>query len=181
MRARGACKPVISTPALADVNPVNAAAMPVRHCLPIVLLLCAACTSTPQAIPERDAEAKRFEPVTRDAVVYIYRPGIVLAGPETTLWVDNRLVGSSLPGTFFRVIVLPGRNLIDTSPPDIGRLEVATQGNDVTFVEMRTEGGPDGTPSSRFRVMPPEEAKAAIVRCCSMLETWRHDQPRLLW
>lgn len=147
----------------------------------IAIALCAGCASTPQASPERDAEAKRFEPVTREAVIYIYRPGYTLIGPETTLWVDNRLVGSSLPGTYFRVIALPGRNLIDTSPPDTGRLEITTRGNDVTFIEMRTEGGQDGAPTSRFRVVPPEEARAAIAKCCWRLETWRHNQPRLLW
>jgi hypothetical protein len=119
--------------------------------------------------------------VTREAVIYIYRPGTVLSGPETTLWVDNRLVGSSLPGTYFRVIALPGRNVIDTSPPDTGRIQITTQGNDVTFVEMRAEGGPNGAPVSRFRVVPPEEAQAAITACCHRLETWRYNQPRLLW
>ena len=155
--------------------------MRARRCLSILMLVCAGCSSTPEATRERDAEAKRFEPVTREAVVYVYRPGIVLSGPETTLWIDNRLVGSSLPGTFFRVIALPGSNLIDTSPPDTGRIRITTQGNDVTFVELRTEGGPDGVPVSLFRVMPPEEAQAAIAACCRMLETWRYNQPRLLW
>ena len=145
------------------------------------IALIAACATTPQATPERMAEALRFEPVTREAVIFIYRPGIALMGPETTLWVDSRLVGSSLPGTFFRVIALPGRNVIDTSPPDTGRIEVTTQGNDVTFVEMITEGGRNNSPNTRFRVMPPEKAKAAIASCCWMLETWRYNQPRLLW
>ncbi len=145
------------------------------------LALCTACATTPQASLERDAEAKRFEPVTREAVIYIYRPGPALSGPETTLWVDNRLVGSSLPGTYFRVIALPGRNVIDTSPPDTGRIEINTLGNDVTFVEMRTVAVPEGSPSTTFRLMPPEEAKAAIVECCWRLETWRYNQPRILW
>jgi hypothetical protein len=85
-------------------------------------LLCTACATTPEATHERDAEAKEFEPVTRDAVIYVYRPGSTLGSPETTLWTDRRLVGSSLPGTFFRVLVWPGRNVIDTSPPDTGRI-----------------------------------------------------------
>ena len=143
--------------------------------------LCAACASTPQATPEPEAEAKRFEPVTREAVIYIYRPGVALSGPETTLWVDNRLVGASLPGTFFRVIALPGRNVIDTSPPDSGRIAITTRGNDVTYVEMITEGGFTDSPKTRFRVVPDEQAKATIARCCWMLETWRHNQPRLVW
>ena len=155
--------------------------MRARRCLSILMLVCAGCAATPEATRERDAEAKRFEPVTREAVIYVYRPEAVLSGPETTLWVDNRLVGGSLPGTFFRVIALPGRNVIDTSPPDTGRIHITTQGNDVTFVEMRTEGGRDGAPSSRFRVMPPAAAQAAIAACCHMLETWRYNQPRLHW
>lgn len=155
--------------------------MPLRSLLVLCALgLCTACASTPFASLDRDAEAKRFEPVTREAVIYIYRPGAALSGPETTLWVDNRLVGSSLPGTYFRVIALPGRNVIDTSPPDTGRIEVTTQGNDVTFVEMRTIG-PGGSPSSRFRRMQPETATAAITECCRRLETWRHNQRRFLW
>ncbi|MPZ44113.1 MAG: hypothetical protein GEV05_12035 [Betaproteobacteria bacterium] len=145
------------------------------------IALVAACASTPQATPERTAEARRFEPVTREAVIYIYRSGVALSGPETTLWVDNRLVGASLPGTFFRVIALPGRNVIDTSPPDTGRIEITTQGNDVTYVEMITEGGRNNPPNTRFRLMQPDDAKAAIAYCCWMLETWRYNQPRLLW
>jgi len=147
----------------------------------IAALLSAACASTPEATPARDAEAKEFEPVTRDAVIYVYRPGPALSGPETTLWVDRRLVGASLPGTYFRVIVLPGRSLIDTSPPDTGRIELGTAGNDVTFVEMRTLGAPDGTPQTHFRIVPPETARAAIRACCTRLEVWRPDQPRILF
>jgi hypothetical protein len=145
------------------------------------ILLCGACASTPQATPERDAEAKEFEPVTRDAVIYVYRPGSALGSPETTLWIDRRLVGASLPGTYFRVIVLPGRNVIDTSPPDTGGMEIDTRGNDVTFVEMRTLGGSDGAPTTYFQVVPLSEGRAAVRACCIRLEVWRYDQPRLLF
>ena len=156
--------------------------MRLRDTIPLVAgILCTACASTPEATFDRDAEAKEFEPVTRDAVIYVYRPGSTLGGPETTLWTDRRLVGSSLPGTFFRVIVLPGRNVIDTSPPDTGYIEVGTRGNDVTFVEMRTLGGPEGSPTSHFRIVPAEEGKAAIRACCNRLEVWRYDQPKLLF
>jgi hypothetical protein len=142
-------------------------------------LFCVACVVTPEAPPARDAEAKRFEPVTRDSVIYIYRADIGEA--TTTLIANDRLVGLSLPGTFFRIIVLAGRTVLETMVPDPGRIEIETRGNDVVFVEMRTSGGSDGPPSSRFRRMPPEVAKAAILDCCSMLETWRVDQPRLMW
>lgn len=145
----------------------------------LVVLLLTACASTPEANPVRDAEAKRFEAVTRDSVIYVYRPDGGTGAAETTLWADGRLVGVSLPRTFFRVIVLPGRTLLDTSGPDNGRIEVTTQGYDVTYVEMRTFD--DQSPTSRFRVVPAEEAQAAILNCCTMLEVWRPGQPRLFW
>lgn len=145
-----------------------------------VLVLClSACASTPEADPVRDAEAKRFEPVTRDAVIYIYRPDRGSGAAQTTLWADGRLVGVSLPETFFRFIALPGKTLLHTSGPDNGRIEVNTRGNDVTYVEMRTDD--DQSPMSRFRVVTADEARAAIRRCCTMLEVWRPGQPRLVW
>lgn len=146
----------------------------------LVLLLCAACGSTPEASRERDAQAKRFEPVTRDAVIYVYRPDLVGTSPETTLWVDGRLAGTSLPSTFFRVLVFPGHNRIETSPPDSGRIVVETLGNEVTFVEMRTEGTM-GAPTSFFRQVPAEAGQKTILACCRMLEGWHFNQPRLLW
>ena len=143
-------------------------------------LFCVACVITPEAPPERDAEAKRFEPVTRDSVIYVYRADMT-GNANTTVLANDRLIGLSLPGTFFRIIVLPGRTVLEAVVPDPGRIEIETRGNDVVFVEMRTSGGSDGPPSSRFRRMPPEAAKAAILECCSMLETWRVNQPRLMW
>lgn len=145
----------------------------------LALLLLAACASTPEADPVRDAEAKRFEAVTRDAVIYVYRPDGGTGAAETTLWADGRLVGVSLPLTFFRVIVLPGKTLLHTSGPDNGRIEIATRGNDVTYVEMQTFD--DQSPMTRFRVVSAEDAQAAIRKCCTMLETWRPGQPRLFW
>jgi hypothetical protein len=146
-----------------------------------MLALISACASTPEATSERDAAAKLFEPVTRDAVLYVYRPDFGTTAGITTLTANGRLVGDSLPGTYFRIIVLPGRTRLDTLPPDSGKIEVETRGNDVVFVEMRTGGGPDGAPSTNFRRLPPEVAKPAILDCCTMLETWRKGQSRILW
>ena len=151
------------------------------HNVLFAALLCVACVVTPEAPPARDAEAKRFEPVTRDSVIYVYRADVGGDHPTTTLIANDRIVGLSLPDTFFRIIVFPGRTVLETVVPDPGRIEIETRGNDVVFVEMRTSGGPDGPPRSRFRRMPPEVAKAFILDCCSMLETWRPNQPRLLW
>jgi hypothetical protein len=145
-----------------------------------ILLLCAACASTPEADPERDAEAKRFEAVTRDSVIYVYRPDRMMASADTTLWANGRLIGTSVPLTFFRIIVFPGHTVLHTGGPDNGRIEVTTRGNDVTYVEMRSFDRQ--SPNTQFRIVPADEAQAAIQACCTMLEVWRPGQPRvLLW
>lgn len=145
----------------------------------IALLCLSACATTPEAPPERDAEAKRFEAVTRDAVVYVYRPDRGTGAAEATLWANGRLVGVSLPLGFFRTVVLPGRTVLHVSGTDSGRIELNTLGNDVTYVEMQTFN--DESPVTRFRIVPAEAAQAAIRACCTMLETWRPGQPRLVW
>lgn len=150
-----------------------------RSLVAAALLVLGACASTPEATPERNEEAKRFEAVTRDAVVYIYRPDRGSGAAEATLWANGRLVGASLPLTFFRALVLPGRTVLHTSGPDNGRIEFDTRGNDVTYVEMQTFN--EQSPVTRFRLVPAEEAQAAIRACCTLLEVWRPGQPRLFW
>jgi len=150
-----------------------------RTLIAAVVLLLNACAATPEATRERDEEAKRFEPVTRDSVVYVYRPDRGTGAAEATLWANGRLVGISLPLTFFRAIVLPGRTVLHTSGSDNGRIEFETRGNDVTYVEMQTFN--DQSPVSSFKVMPAEEAQSAIRSCCTMLEVWRPGQPRIFW
>ena len=152
----------------------------VAFCL-CAALLGGACTSTPESTRERDAWAKEFEPVTRDSVIYVYRPDFSGTMAVTDLSVDNRLVGSSLPGTYFRIPVLPGRHLLEVFAAHGEPIEVVTHGNDVIFVELQNYSSVDGTPNMRFRIVSAERAKPAIIACCSRLETIRHDQPRLLW
>ena len=147
----------------------------------IALALCAACASTPEATRDRDAWAKHFEPVTRDSVIYVYRPDPLGTIAVTELFIDERLVGSSLPGTYFRIPVLPGRHVLETFAGHGGSIEVETRGNDVVFVELPNYSSVDGTPNMRFRQVSPEAGKQAILVCCSRLETWRPGQPRLLW
>ena len=144
-------------------------------------LLCWACTSTPEATPERDRWAKEFEPVVRDSVIYVYRPDPPGTMAVTDLFVNQRLVGSSLPGTYFRIPVLPGRNRLETFAAHGEPIDIVTRGNDVVFVELQNHSAQEGTPNMRFRIVPPERGKAAIRACCSRLETWRQDQPRLLF
>lgn len=179
-KAKLARNPEASMPATDRILNAIAKIRPTRGALVLTAVLLGACASTPEADRERDLEAKRFEPVTRDAVVYVYRPDMGNTAADTTLWANGRLVGTSIPRTFFRIIVLPGRTHFHASGSDSGTIEVMAGGNEVTYVEMQTLN-PD-SPSSHFRVVSAEHAQAAIRACCTMLEVWRPGQPRLwLW
>jgi hypothetical protein len=145
----------------------------------VLLALLAGCASTPQASLGTDADAKRFDSAPNAAIIYIYRP-IGAGQGVSTIWLDGRLVGDSLPQSFFRVAARPGHNRITTAGNDPGRLEFDTRADEVYFVEARVEGESHSESISSFRLVTPESGKTAIVGCCRMLEAWRPGQPRLL-
>jgi hypothetical protein len=142
-----------------------------------VLALVAGCASTPEASLSSDADAKRFDPAMNAAVIYIYRP--YADRGVSTLWVDGRLVGESLPKSYFRVAVRPGRTRLTTSGADSGRLEVTTRADGVYFVEAQVAGLTQSEAMTSFRSVNPETGKTAIAECCRLLEAWRPGQNRL--
>ncbi len=148
-----------------------------RLTLALLLAFLGGCASTPEAPPATDAEAKRFESAPRAAIIYLYRADNP-SSAISTLWVDDRIVGQSLPATYFRVAVRPGRNRIAAFAPDQGRLEIDTREGGVFFVAMRVGGTLETPGNTLFRSIAPETGKAEILRCCTMLETWRPGQWR---
>ena len=146
----------------------------------LLLALFGGCASTPEAPPASDAEAKRFESAPRAAIIYLYRADSPGRG-ISTIWVDNRPVGQTLPATYFRVAVRPGLNRITAVAGDQGRLEIATRGGGVYFVAVHVDGDGESSPNTLFRIASPAVGKAEILRCCTMLETWSPGQWRLLF
>lgn len=144
----------------------------------VLLAFLGGCASTPEAPASSDAEAKRFESAVNAAIIYLYRPSAPGGRGASTIWIDGRLIGETLPTTFFRVAVRPGRNLITASGGDSGRLEMNTRADGVYFVEMQVFGESESESSTVFRGVTPEVGKAAIQRCCMLLETWRPGQSR---
>jgi hypothetical protein len=137
------------------------------------------CASTPEASPGDDADAKRFESAPGAAFIYLYREDAQSSG-IATIWIDDRLVGQTVPMTYFRVAVRPGHNRISASGADMGRLEIDTRAGDVYFVAMQVAGEMEGSSATVFRSVTPEAGKAGILRCCTLLETWRPGQQRLM-
>jgi hypothetical protein len=128
------------------------------------------CTSTPQATPERDAEAKRFMARLDAATIYVYRDDFAvddLDMQDTTLYVDGRLIGGTLPKS--------GEHLLHGFGYDQGSLKVDTRSGEIYFVSLQVTGG-----TSRFTLVKPETGKRDILRCCALMENWAPDQRPLL-
>lgn len=133
----------------------------------------AGCASTPQASAERDAEAKRFGSAPATAAVYIYRNDT--ADEDSVLWIDGRLIGSTLRGSYFRVHLQPGRHVLSGMAADNGRLALETRPGAVYFVSLKVVGG-----RSNFQLVPGETGKKVVANCCSLLENWAPGQRPLL-
>src|SRR5690606_10839954 len=139
-------------------------------------LALAGCTSVPQASPAHDAEAKRYLTHPQHATLYVYRNDFTDATRETSvLYVDRRIIGSTLSGGYFRVDVLPGKRVLHGDGPDLGRIVVEAKAADIAFVALNVAGG-----VSHFARVEPEAAKREIARCCALLQNWTPGQRPLL-
>ena len=145
-----------------------------RIALLVSILALAGCVSTPEATPERDAEAKRFMARPDAATIYVYRDDFASAEPgtdDTVLYVDDRLIGAVLPKTFFRFDVRAGERLLHGYAFDQGSLKVDTRSGELTFVSLQTTAG-----TSRFTLVKPDAGKRDILRCCTLMENWAPGQ-----
>jgi hypothetical protein len=141
-----------------------------------LLLALGGCASTPQATPARDAEAKRFLSHPGFAAIYIYRPDfLTLEMDDSFLYVDDRLIGATLPGTFFRIDVLPGTYEVHSSAAGTTTLKVDARVGELYFVQLNVFSG-----SSRLALVDAEKAKGALLKCCALMENWAPAQRPLL-
>ena len=145
-----------------------------RWVLIIALVICAAgCASTPQANLERDQAAKEFPSHPATAALYVFRPDG--GGDDTVLWIDNRLIGATLPRAYFVVHIEPGRHVLNGLAADNGRMVIETRPGEVVFVALRVVSG-----QSLFERVSPELGRNTLLNCCALLENWTPGQRPLL-
>ncbi|MEO7505601.1 MAG: DUF2846 domain-containing protein [Pyrinomonadaceae bacterium] len=144
-----------------------------RYLLWLVLL--AGCASTPQATGERDTEAKQFSRDPGSSTLYVYRPDFDSPDSDTVLWIDGRLIGATLPKTYFRVHLKPGKHTLTGMGYDHGRLTIETRPGEVYFVSMHVVSG-----HTSYWQIPSEIGKQAVNRCCALMENWAPGQRPLL-
>lgn len=155
--------------------------LPVRAWLALAaaMLALAGCASVPEATSEHDAEAKRFVAPPGTSTIYVYRddfPVFDMSMQESVLYVDETIIGATLPKTFFRFNVQPGEHALHGFAHDQGSLKIATRPGEIYFVKLDVVNG-----SSRFTPVSPETGKRDIVRCCTLLENWSPGQRPFLF
>lgn len=146
-----------------------------RHVLLAALALLAGCASTPQASRERDAEAKEFITHPATAAIYVYRSALDRLGQDSVLYVDQRIIGATLPGGYFRIDVNPGRRRLHGIGHDQGRLDIEVRPGEIYFVALSVTDG-----NSHFAVRQPVQGRAELLQCCVLLENWAPGQRPLL-
>jgi len=144
--------------------------------LAAVVLALGGCASTSQATPERDAEAKRFVPVSGAATIYLYRPDFpTFDQNDPAVYADGRLIGTVLPGSFFRFAAEPGTRVIHSDSQDAGSLKIEARSGELHFMSLTVIAG-----QSRYATVSADTGKRDIVRCCALMENWAPGQRPLL-
>lgn len=140
-----------------------------------IVLATAGCASTPQASRDRDIDAKSFDAHPGAASVYVYRSPFNNETDDNVLYIDGRLIGSTVPGTYFRVNLTPGKHTLHGTGVDLGTLTIDTRPGTLYFVDLSVLAG-----HSRYQLVPPEQGRQAIASCCVLLENWAPGQRPLL-
>jgi hypothetical protein len=139
--------------------------------LAVVALLVTGCASTPEAPADRDAEAKQFLTHPNASTIYVYRIDVEPTDDNVILYIDSRLIGETLPRTYFRIDTVPGRHVLSGTAADLGKLELATRPGALYFVELSVAAG-----QSNFGLVPEEVGRKRILECCTLLENWAPGQ-----
>jgi hypothetical protein len=131
----------------------------------------------PHASRERNEEALQYITHPSAATIYVFRDEPATeAMDESVLYVNGRLIGSTLAGTYFRLDLRPGRHRLHGFGYDPGELTLDMLSGEIYFVALNVAGL-----ASHFALVGPEAAKRAIARCCVMLENWAPGQRPLLY
>ena len=139
------------------------------------MLWVAGCASTPQATVERDAEAKTFVAHPATAAIYVYRNPLDRRDSDSVLYLDRRLIGSTVPGGFFRIETPPGKRVLHGLGFDQGALEIQVRPGEIYFVSLSVVEGTSG-----FTPKPAAVGRAELLACCVLLESWAPGQRPLL-
>ena len=110
-----------------------------------------------------DIEAKRFEPVAGKAVIYLVRNYPDFSYDAATVMLDDNMMGSTYPGTYFRWVVEPGRHDIRGYAGDNGAIGLQAAPDRIYFIQQ-TVTRFFAFAQSLFQPIPDAHGRAAVLR-----------------
>ena len=128
----------------------------------LLLPLVAACAPLPPSPAE--LAAKRFEFAPGKAVVYLVRDLQDFSREASTVMLNDQMMGSTYPGTFFRWELEPGRHQIRGYAGDAGSITIAVAADRMYFVQQTVARPFHGFEQSFFRPVPESYGRAAVLR-----------------
>ncbi len=123
-------------------------------------LLLAGCVQLPPT--PQDLQAKKFETLPDQAVIYVVRDYPDFADAGATINLGDTGVITTYPGTYYRWEVPPGAHCISGYAGDSGTITLNTEAGKLYFVQQRVSLFMQFLQSQFYRVAEP--AGQAIVR-----------------
>ena len=130
----------------------------------LLLVLALAGCIAPLPPSPAEIEAKRFEPVPGKSVIYLVREYPDISREVATVMLDDRMMGSTYAGTFFRWVVEPGRHEIRGFAGDAGAMVIDVLPGHVYYVQQSYTRGFTGFGQSFFRLIPEPYGRGAVMR-----------------
>ena len=129
----------------------------------VLVLLLAGCAQLPPS--PQEIEAKRFEPAPGKSVIYLVRDDPDFTDVGASVMLDDRMMGTTYPGTFFRWVVEPGPHQIRGFAGDSGSFSLATAPDAMYFVQQRVSRFlPMPSAQSYFQLVPEFHGRAVVLR-----------------
>lgn len=127
------------------------------------LMVLAGCASPGPS--DRDRQAVRIEGTPGMAVIYLVRSNPDLSYVPATVTLDDRVLGTTHAGTYFRVEVPAGRHRLSGFGGDSGGITLNVQAGQIYFVHQTVAGtwrSPSAL-SSFYRVIDEQRARSMMA------------------
>ena len=132
-----------------------------RRRLPILIALgLAGCTPLPPS--PQDIQAKKFEAVPGEAVIYVVRDSLDFSNDEAPIYIGEKVRVTTFPGTYYRWVVPAGRHTIAGFGQDNGTITVTVEQGKIYFVQQRVTHF--AVTNSNLSVVSESQGRAAVLR-----------------
>ena len=128
----------------------------------LLALMLAGCAPLPPS--PQDIAAKRFEQVPGKAVIYLVRDYPDVSREVATVMLDDQMMGSTYPGTYFRWVVEPGRHEVRGYAGDAGAITLDVAPDRMYFIQQSVSRFLTGFAQSFFRLVPEPYGRAVVLR-----------------